>query len=528
MSTGATSSVFDGDGVVANSVELLFVQLLLILVFTRLVALVMRLFRQPDVMAEVIGGILLGPTALGNIPGFSATIFPAATVSSTLTGIANLGLVLFLFSVGCDLDFQHFKSLGLRSIGISLGSVVLPMALGFGVAVPLWNNMMPESQRTTSFGVFAFFIAVAMSISALPVLARLLGELGISRTSVGVTALAAAVADDMVAWCLLAVVCSLTSLTGKPINALYTFLCIVGLVAALMLGVRPALDWGLKKYFEIKKQGPILKGILGEKEKEAPEMPDKIVVEDAVVEQRSGPHVKPVLATEDGSQPVTDIEAQKGAAVDDQIPVEPQNPAMTIWLRPHRDVGTMRSLPEEPESWVTLETLALACLIAIFAGWITEFIGADCIFGAFWSGVAMPRTNGFAKDIVLKLHDLLIVVFLPVYFCLSGLNTNIQDLNSGMAWGLVVLVTVCACAGKFIGATLSARMQKIPWRESCCVGILLNTKGLVELVVLNVGLGNGTIGPQVFAIMVMMAILTTLLTSPLIKIFYPKRLWSNF
>lgn len=512
MSTGATSSVFDGDGVVANSVEQLFVQLLLILAFTRLVSFVMKLFRQPDVMAEVIGGILLGPTVLGNIPGFTSTIFPAATVSSTLTGIANLGLVLFLFAVGCDLDFQHFKDLGVRSFIVSIGSIILPMGLGFAVAVPLWNNLMPEQDRKTSFGVFAFFIAVAMSISALPVLARLLGELGIARTSVGIMGLSAAVADDMVAWSLLAVVVSLTSLTGKPINALYTLLCIVGLIAVLMVLVRPTLDKLLVFYFEAKKR-PLF-GRLAAKGAEA-EKKDL----DGEVKQEQG--------TEDeatGEQKsISDTKAEgetTQSTLDSQV--------LKVWSRPHRELVGNPQILNLTESYLTLESLALACLIAIFCGWITEFIGADCIFGAFWAGVAMPRTNGFARDIVAKLHDLLIVVFLPAYFTLSGLNTNIQDLNSGTAWGLVILVTVCACVGKFLGATISARLQGIPWREASCVGILLNTKGLVELVVLNVGLGNGTIGSQVFAAMVMMAILTTLMTAPLIRVFYPAKYWNNF
>ncbi|KAI9028659.1 Sodium/hydrogen exchanger family-domain-containing protein [Hyaloraphidium curvatum] len=481
MSTGATNSVFDGDGVTANAVELLFVQLLLILSFTRVVALVMRLFRQPDVMAEVIGGILLGPTAMGAIPGFSATIFPPATVSNTLTGIANLGLVLFLFSVGCDLDFKHLKSLGVRSVVVSLGSIILPMGLGFAVAVPLWNNLMPPQDQTTSFGVFAFFIAVAMSISALPVLARLLGELGIGGTAVGVAALASAVADDMVAWCLLAVVVSLTSLTGTPINALYTLLCIVGLVVALMLAVRPALDWGLKWYFDPGRRGC---GIFCPRKRSALDVAETTTKPDDVETQKK------------------DNEVLKS----DVVP----------------------TVEEFGQSYLTLETLALACMLAILNGWITEFIGADCIFGAFWTGVAMPRTNGFAREIVAKLHDLLIVVFLPVYFCLSGLNTNIQDLNTGMAWAMVVLVTVCACAGKFIGATVAARLQKIPWRESCAIGVLLNTKGLVELVVLNVGLGNGTINGPVFAVMVLMAIITSLLTAPVIRVIYPESKWRDF
>jgi len=408
--------ILNGVPILSTPIGLLIVQILLILCLSRFLSLLIKKINQPRVIAEVIAGILLGPTAFGRIPGFTEAMFPPDRIKY-LKLVSDLGLIFFLFIVGLELDLSLLKTNAKKAIIISLIGMVIPFAIGAGVGVFLKEVIL---SITVPAGSVVLFIGVAYAITAFPVLARILTELKLLGTPVGVISISASAVGDTIAWCLLALTVAIVS-SSTPLSSLYIFLILIGFCTIM----------GLIGFFGL----------------------SRITI--------------------------------------------PDNPSQNLVM--------------------------FALIICLIAAWFTDFIGVHAIFGAFITGVILPRKAGFNVHLIEKIEDLVSIIFLPLYFAYSGLATDIGLLNSGLAWGAVILVISCACIAKITSSALASKMVGLPWRESLAVGILMNTKGLVELIVLNIGLAAKVIDRTVFTIMVLMALITTFMTTPLIKCIYPSK-----
>lgn len=374
-------------------------------------------------IAEVIGGVLLGPSVMGRIPGFTATIFPAAA-QPNLALVANLGLVLFLFIVGLEVDLRYLASNWKIALSVGLAGMALPFGLGCGIAYGLYNQFSNEDgTEPVAFGTFMLFIGVAMAITAFPVLCRILTELKLLSTSVGVIVLSAGAGNDVVGWVLLALCVALVN-SGSGISALWVLLTALGYSLFLFFAVKPSFTWVLRR---------------------------------------------------------------------------------------------TRTFENGPSQGIIVLTL----LIALASSFFTGVIGIHPIFGAFMAGLICPHEGGFAIKVTEKIEDLISALFLPLYFALSGLSTNLGLLDTAITWGYIVGVLSVAFIGKFVGASVAARVNGVVWRESFTIGALMSCKGLVELIVLNIGLQAKILSQRTFTIFVVMALITTFITTPLTMALYP-------
>ncbi|KAJ1725319.1 hypothetical protein LPJ61_005657, partial [Coemansia biformis] len=417
-------SVISGRNPIAYSTSdplaLFIVQLLIIVCLCRLLHVFIRRLYQPSVISEIIGGILLGPTVLGRWKAFADNVFPKESLTN-LNLVANFGLMLFLFMVGLELDPRILKRNFHRSLAISAAGIILPFGLGTATSYALYTILM-DSEGT--FSTFLLFCGVAMAITAFPVLARILTEQNLLKTTVGSIAISAAAIDDVISWCLLALVLALTN-NSSGLSALWVFLVGAGWTIFVLLVVRPVYIWYLRRS------------------------------------------------------------------------------------------GVLRG--REPTQMVLFTTFVMVLISAYF----TDIIGIHAIFGAFIIGIIVPHDGGFAIKVTEKLEDTVQIFFLPIYFALSGLKTNLSDLNDGKTWGLLVLICVVAFIGKIVGCSVAARFSKFTWRESLTIGFLMNCKGLVELIVLNIGLQAGVINTKIFTMMVVKALVTTFVTTPVVVWLYP-------
>ncbi|KAF2089128.1 hypothetical protein K490DRAFT_64333 [Saccharata proteae CBS 121410] len=406
-----------------DPITMFIIQAGIIIIFCRLLHYPLQKLRQPRVIAEVIGGILLGPSVMGRIPGFTETIFPTASMPN-LTLVANLGLVLFLFLVGLEVDLRFLVGNWRVALSVGLAGMALPFGLGAAISYGLYNEFRNEPGTVAvNFGIYLLFIGVAMAITAFPVLCRILTELKLLSTPVGVIVLSAGVGNDVVGWVLLALCVALVN-TGTGLTALWVLLTCIGYALFLAFAVRPAFMWILRK---------------------------------------------------------------------------------------------SRALQDGPSQGVIVLTLILALSSAFFTG----IIGVHPIFGAFMVGLICPHEGGFAIKVTEKIEDLVSALFLPLYFALSGLNTNLGLLDSGMVWAYVVGVIAVAFCAKFVGASIAARLNGLVWRECFTIGALMSCKGLVELIVLNIGLQAKILSQRTFTIFVVMALVTTFATTPLTSFLYP-------
>ncbi|MCY1061314.1 cation:proton antiporter [Nannocystis sp. SCPEA4] len=398
---------------------LLIAQLVVIIVTARVLGVLARKIHQPLVIAEVVAGILLGPSLLGLVaPDVKAALFPAASLG-ILGMLSQVGLILFMFLVGLEMDLGLLRGRGRASVLISHTSIVVPFLLGAVLALYIHPTLMPEG---VAFSSFTLFMGAAMSITAFPVLARILTERRLLRTKVGAVTITCAAVDDVTAWCILAFVVSIVRATAIT-EAVVTTILAVGYTLGMLLLVRPFL---------------------------------------ARVAAR----------------------------------------------------GTGRE-------GLTQNIVAVTFVLLFLSAWATELIGIHALFGAFLMGAIIPREGGFARILAEKLEDIVVIVLLPTFFALSGLRTQIGLLNTAEAWiqcGLIILV---ACLGKFGGSYVAARWTGLGWRESAALGILMNTRGLMELIVLNIGLELGVISPTLFTMMVLMALVTTFMTTPILQVVYP-------
>lgn len=408
-----------------HPLALLLGQIITILLIARLTGWLFSAMRQPRVMGEMVAGILLGPSFFGLFfPDFHQVLFPPASLGN-LQFLSQVGLILFMFVIGMELDLDILHSRAKDAVVISHASIVFPFALGMILAFYLFESFAPAG---TSFVSFALFMGIAMSITAFPVLARIVQERGITKTKLGTIALTCAAADDITAWCILAAVIAIVK-AGALVNALYTVALSLGYVLTMIYLVKPGLRRIAEVNFVRKKPGGLM--------------------------------------------------------------------------------------------------VAVVFIVLIASAYATEVIGIHALFGAFMAGAIMPELQGVRAKFTEKVEDLSVVLLLPLFFVFTGLRTQITLLNDAGLWLVALLIVVVAVIGKFAGSALTARFVGQSWPDSLSIGALMNTRGLMELIVLNIGYDLGVLSPEVFAMMVIMALTTTMMTGPsldLIERFRTKKL----
>ena len=397
------------------NLTLLLLQIVVILVAARLVGGLFKRMGQPQVIGEMVAGILLGPSLLGWLaPNVFAALFPPASLGY-LSALSQIGLILFMFLVGLELDPQRLRERARAAVVISQVSIIAPFVLGALLALYLYPHLAaPDVQ----FSHFAVFMGVAMSITAFPVLARILTDRHLLRTPLGMLAITCAAVDDVTAWCLLAAVVLLVHATDGTASLWLILGGSAVYIVAMLFAVRPAL----------RRLTPIYQ----------------------------------------------------------------------------RDGTVSRGL------------LALILVLVLASAWATESLGIHALFGAFLIGAIMPKEHSFVVTLSDKLEDLTVVLLLPLFFALTGLRTSVGLLSGWELWLDTLLIIAVAVIGKLGGAMLAGRATGLSWHDAGVLGILMNTRGLVELIVLTVGLEIGVIGPTLFTMMVIMALTTTLMTTPLV------------
>lgn len=402
----------------------LLVQIIVILVMTRLVGWLLRRINQPQVVGEMIAGILLGSSLLGwLLPDVLATVFPPDSLGY-LNTLSQIGLLFFMFLVGLEFDLRILQGRGHIAVVTSHASIIVPFCLGALLGVLLYPVLSPS---TVPILHFAFFTGLAMSITAFPVLARILTERNLLHTRIGTIAIACAAVDDVTAWCILAGVLYLTQTTEQTVSLAVTLVGSLAFISVLLFGLRRGLRM-LENYY-----------------------------------QRQGD--------------------------------------------------------------VTHDILVVVLLLVLTSAWITEMLGIHALFGAFLMGAVMPKATDLGQALSRKLEALVVTLLLPLFFAFTGLRTNIGFLHDGKMWLYCALIIGVAIVGKIGGSSLAARWFGMSWREAGALGVLMNTRGLIELVFLNIGLDIGVISPTFFTMMVFMALITTFMTTPLLTWIYPSRIY---
>ncbi|MBH8562044.1 cation:proton antiporter [Nostoc sp. CENA67] len=405
-----------------QTVILVLVEVLIVIGLSRLVGLAFKSIKQPLVIGEIVAGIMLGPSLFGLVaPDVAASLFPPETIPF-LNVLSQVGLIFFMFLIGLELNPKYLSGQLEVAVLTSHVSILVPFSLGTLLAVLLYPLV---SNASVSFTAFALFLGAAMSITAFPVLARIITENNLQGTRLGTLALTCAAVDDVTAWCVLAVAIAVAR-TGNFAGAIPTIIESLVYIGFILTVGR----WFLRH-----------------------------------------------LATH--------------------------------YLRTKR---------------LSQFVLAGIYIAVVASALITELIGIHLIFGAFLLGAAMPKNADLVRELAEKTEDFVLVFLLPVFFAYSGLRTQIGLLNRPDLWLLCVLVLAVAIAGKYIGTYVAARVSGINNREASALGWLMNTRGLTELIVLNIGLELGVISPLVFTMLVIMALVTTFMTSPLLEWTYPKRL----
>jgi Kef-type K+ transport system membrane component KefB len=417
-----TFSVFAADGV--KSEQMLFtvlVQLLVIMAAARIFGSLFRALRQPIVVGEIAAGLVLGPSCFGHFfPETSAAIFDPA-VSDVFGVLSQLGLILLLFVVGLEFDFSHLKFHGRSAVAISLTGILLPFALGGALGLAMHPYLEPTaSGEPASLAGFLLFMGVAMSITAIPILGRLMMELNITRTKIGAITISAAAVDDACGWILLATISSVVQAQFQAWGTLTMIAQTIGFFLFVLLVLRPLL----KRF------------------------------------------VQRALRQGEG------------------------------------DMG--------------MNSLAVIYGILFLCALVTSMIGIFAIFGAFLLGTVLSDEPQFRDVMIRHLRNFLTVIFLPIFFTYTGLRTDLGTLHSPLQWLLFLAVLGCAVAGKLGGCSLAAWWSGFSSRESLCIGTMMNTRALMELIVINVGRDLGVLPDSVFCMLVLMALATTIMTTPML------------
>ena len=399
-----------------HPLALLLFQIITIVLVARIFGWIFRKIGQPSVIGEIIAGIVLGPSLFGlYFPDMKEALFPLDSLGN-LQLLSQIGLILFMFVIGMELDLKVLKNKANEAVVISHASIVIPFALGIGLAYYIYYQFAPPGIEFLSFSLF---MGIAMSITAFPVLARIVQERGIHKTRLGTIVITCAAADDITAWCILAVVIAIVK-AGSFVSSLY----VIGL----------ALVYVLAMLFVVK---PFLKR-------------------------------------------VGDLYAKK--------------------------------------SNIKKSVVAIFLLTLIISSYVSEIIGIHALFGAFMMGAIMPDITKFRNVFIEKIEDVSVILLLPLFFVFTGLRTEIGLINDAYLWKVTGCIIAVAVAGKFFGSALAARFVGQSWRDSWTIGALMNTRGLMELVVLNIGYELGVLSPKVFTMMVIMALVTTFMTGPALDI----------
>ena len=394
----------------------LLIQIIAVLLMVRLFGYLFNYIGQPGVIGEIVAGIVLGPSVLGALfPDAFQFLFPPDSLTN-LELLSQVGLILFMFVIGMELDFSVLKNKINETLVISHAGILVPFFLGILSSYWIYEEY---ASSQTPFLPFALFIGISMSITAFPVLARIIQERNMTKTPLGTLAIASAANDDVTAWCLLAVVIAISK-AGSFASALYSVGLAVVYIAIMFLVVRPFL----------------------------------------------------------------------------------------------KKVGEVYANQEA----INKTFVAFILLILIISSCITEVIGIHALFGAFMAGVVMPSNIGFRKVMMEKVEDISLVFFLPLFFAFTGLRTEIGLINSLELWLVCLLLVTVAVAGKLGGCAVAARLVGESWKDSLTVGTLMNTRGLMELVALNIGYEMGVLPPSIFVILVIMALVTTFMTTPLLHL----------
>ncbi|WP_205873658.1 cation:proton antiporter domain-containing protein [Mycobacterium camsae] len=396
-----------------------FLELAVILGACRLVGLLARFVGQPQVVGEMIAGVLLGPSLLGRIaPGIQHHLFPPGQLNTVLYIMAQIGLVLYMFLIGLNFDVNLIKHRAGTAVAVSAAGIFAPLALGSLLAVPLLARGI-YFDKSVTLVMAMMFLGASIATTAFPMLARIIFEQRLSGTPLGTLALACGAADDALSWCLLAIVLAIHR--GNP--ALAATAIVGGILYSVLL--------------------------------------------------------------------------------------------VTVGRKALNVLGTI----SERRNTITAPVLSTVLILLMACAWFTDTIGIYAIFGAFVLGVAMP-SGFFAQELTTRLEPLVTTFLLPLFFVYSGLNTQIGLLNSPTLWAVTLGILVVSVAGKGLACAVAARLNKVPLRESIALGSLMNARGLIELILLNIGLQAGIITPTLFTILVLVAIVTTLMATPIFEFVY--------
>ena len=403
---------------IKHPLAILLLQIITIIIVARSFGWIFRKIGQPSVIGEIIAGIFLGPSVVGMyFPDYSAMLFPKESLGN-LQFLSQIGLMLFMFVIGMELDLKVLKNKANDAVVISHASIVIPFALGMGLSYFIYQNTL-FTPKGVDFLSFSLFMGIAMSITAFPVLARIVQERGIHKTKLGTIVITCAAADDITAWCILAAVIAIVK-AGTFASSVYIILMAVLYVLMMLFMVKPFL----------KKIGDLY------------------------------------ATRENLSKPV----------------------------------------------------VAIFLLTLIISSYLTEIIGIHALFGAFMTGAIMPDITKIRKIIIEKIEDVALILLLPLFFVFTGLRTQIGLINDVYLWKITGLIITVAVVGKFFGSALAAKFVGQNWRDSLTIGALMNTRGLMELVVLNIGYDLGVLSTEVFTMMVIMALVTTFMTGPAIDL----------
>jgi K+:H+ antiporter len=392
------------------------IQMAVILIFVNLIGYGLSRLKQPFVVGEILAGILLGPSFLGRIsPSVSTALFPTGSLDMLMI-FSQIGLMLFMFTIGAELDLTAVRKRLSSLIFISQGSLIVPFVMGLGVAYLLYDEFAPQNVPMLDF---ALFTGISMSITAFPVLARMIKERGLSHSNIGITALTCAAINDIVTWCLLAAVVAIVR-TGSAVSSFHTILMCLCYVLVMLFIVRPILRSALMN-----------------------------------------------LVT-------TNVAGRS--------------------------------------------SMAIVLILLLFSSWLTENIGIHALFGAFFAGLILSDNPDLRKKVISDLGDLGVVLLLPLFFVISGLRTRIEMMNDGHTLLICSIVVLTAVSGKLGATALAARLAGQSLRDSLCIGALMNTRGLMELIVLNIGYELGVFSSRIFTILVLMALISTIMTFPILDL----------